>query len=107
LAVGWFFDEYCSFPCRCDAGKVIDNRAARCYANPESGHPGCSPEYDSEEKTTTMATNAALTKVLAGKKVDSVRQRETELDIDFTDGSTLTVHLSAATGYNDVVEYKG
>lgn len=60
-----------------------------------------------------MATNAALTKVLAGKKVDSVRQRETTLDIDFEDGSTLTVQLAAGTGAvtlmndNDVVEYKG
>jgi len=60
-----------------------------------------------------MATNSALTKVLAGKKVDSVRQRETTLDIDFEDGSTLTVHLAAGTGSvtltgdNDVVEYKG
>ena len=60
-----------------------------------------------------MATNAALTKVLAGKKVDSVRQREATLDIDFEDGSTLTVTLSAATGAvtltddDDVVKYKG
>ena len=60
-----------------------------------------------------MATNAALTKVLAGKKVDSVRQREATLDIDFEDGSTLTVTLSTATGAvtltgdDDVVKYKG
>lgn len=59
-----------------------------------------------------MATNAALTKVLAGKKVDSVRQRGATLDIDFEDGSTLTVTLSAATGAvtltgdDDVVKYK-
>ncbi|MCW3094457.1 MAG: hypothetical protein JWL77_75 [Chthonomonadaceae bacterium] len=74
--------------------------------------PGSSPDYDGEEKP-IMATNAALTKALEGKKVDSVRQRDTTLDIDFTDGSTLTVHLSAATGAvtltgdNDVVQYKG
>jgi hypothetical protein len=60
-----------------------------------------------------MATNTALTKVLAGKKVDSVRQRETTLDIDFEDGSTLTLHLSAAagtvtlTGEDDAVQHKG
>lgn len=60
-----------------------------------------------------MATNTALTKVLAGKKVDSVRQRETTLDIDFEDGSTLTLQLGAATGSvtltndKDVEQYKG
>ncbi len=60
-----------------------------------------------------MATNSALTKVLTGKKVDSVRQRATELDIDFEDGSTLSITLSAATGTvtltsdDDKVVYKG
>jgi hypothetical protein len=44
-----------------------------------------------------MATNQKLTKLLAGRKVDSVRQRETELDIDFEDGSTLTLKLAAST----------
>ena len=44
-----------------------------------------------------MATNQSLTKLLAGRKVDSVRQRETELDIDFADGSTLTLKLAAGT----------
>lgn len=59
-----------------------------------------------------MATNTALTKALAGKKVDSVRQRDTTLDIDFEDGSTLTLHLSTGTGSvtltgeDDEVQYK-
>lgn len=58
-----------------------------------------------------MATNQKLTKLLAGRKVDSVRQRETELDIDFEDGSTLTIKLAAPTqsvtlmGSNDTTEY--
>lgn len=58
-----------------------------------------------------MATHQKLTKLLAGRKVDSVRQRETELDIDFEDGSTLTIKLAAATqsvtlmGSNDQTEY--
>ena len=44
-----------------------------------------------------MATHQKLTKLLAGRKIDSVRQRDTELDIDFEDGSTLTLKLAAAT----------
>ena len=44
-----------------------------------------------------MATNQALSKLLSGRKVDSVRQRETELDIDFEDGSTLSIVLAAST----------
>jgi hypothetical protein len=44
-----------------------------------------------------MATNQELTKLLQGRKIDSVRQREAELDIDLTDGSTLTIKLAAAT----------
>lgn len=44
-----------------------------------------------------MATNHELTKLLTGRTVDSVRQRETELDIDFSDGSTLSIKLVAAT----------
>lgn len=45
-----------------------------------------------------MATNEKLSNLLQGRKVDSVRQRENELDIDFEDGSTLTLKLAAATG---------
>ncbi len=41
-----------------------------------------------------MATNTKLTHLLKGRIVDSVRQRETDLDIDFDDGSTLSVKLS-------------
>ena len=58
-----------------------------------------------------MATNAKLTQLLSGRKVDSVRQRETSLDIDFTDGSTLSVQLASAaksvslTSDDDKVEY--
>jgi hypothetical protein len=44
-----------------------------------------------------MATNEPLTKLLAGRKVDSVRQRGAELDIDFEDGSTLSLKLSGPT----------
>ena len=51
-----------------------------------------------KKENDNMATVQALTKLLAGRKVDSVRQRETELDIDFEDGSTLTVKMAAATG---------
>jgi hypothetical protein len=42
-----------------------------------------------------MATNSELTKLLKGRTIDSVRQRDTDLDIDLTDGSTLSVKLSA------------
>jgi hypothetical protein len=41
-----------------------------------------------------MATNTQLTHLLAGRKVESVRQRDAELDIDFEDGSTLSLKLS-------------
>jgi hypothetical protein len=44
-----------------------------------------------------MATNEKLTKLLLGRKVDSVRQRGAELDIDFGDGSTLSLKLAGAT----------
>jgi hypothetical protein len=42
-----------------------------------------------------MSTNQQLTNLIAGRKVESVRQRDTELDIDFADGSTLTIKLAA------------
>ena len=44
-----------------------------------------------------MATNTKLTELLKNRKVDSVRQREVVLDIDFTDGSTLTLNLATAS----------
>ena len=44
-----------------------------------------------------MATNQQLSKLLKGRTVDSVRQRDTELDIDLTDGSTLSIKLAAGT----------
>lgn len=44
-----------------------------------------------------MATNTKLTGLLKGRKVDSVRQREAVLDIDFEDGSTLTIILSTSS----------
>ena len=44
-----------------------------------------------------MATNHELSKLLKGRTVDSVRQRDTELDIDLTDGSTLSVKLATGT----------
>lgn len=58
-----------------------------------------------------MATNHDLTKLLNGRTIDSVRQRETELDIDLTDGSTLSIKLAAAaksvtlTSSDDKTEY--
>ncbi len=58
-----------------------------------------------------MATNQDLTKLLNGRTIDSVRQRETELDIDLTDGSTLSIKLAASTqsvtltSSNDKTEY--
>ena len=45
-----------------------------------------------------MATNSELTKLLNGRTIDSVRQRDTELDIDLTDGSTLSIKLAAGSG---------
>ena len=45
-----------------------------------------------------MATNTQLTKALKGRTVDFVRQRETELDIDLTDGLTLSIKLAAGAG---------
>jgi hypothetical protein len=44
-----------------------------------------------------MATQQQLSKLLNGRVVDSVRQRGAELDIDFEDGSTLSLKLSAPT----------
>jgi hypothetical protein len=44
-----------------------------------------------------MATQQQLTKLLQGRVIDSVRQRGNELDIDFEDGSTLSLKLSAPT----------
>lgn len=58
-----------------------------------------------------MATNEKLSTLLAGRKIDSVRQRGAELDIDFEDGSTLSVKLAAPTqsvtlvSSNDKTEY--
>ena len=58
-----------------------------------------------------MATNEKLTNLLSGRKVESVRQRGVELDIDFHDGSTLSIKLAGATGSvvltdeNDKKEY--
>ena len=58
-----------------------------------------------------MATNTELSKLLKGRTIDSVRQRETDLDIDLTDGSTLSVKLAATpeavtlTSSNDKTEY--
>lgn len=60
-----------------------------------------------------MATNQQLTKLLAGRKVDSVRQREAEFDIDFEDGSTLTIKLATPNtsvtlvNGDDKTEYSG
>lgn len=60
-----------------------------------------------------MATNEKLTHLLEGRKVDSVRQRGADLDIDFADGSTLSLKLSGPTGSvtltgaNDQEEYAG
>ena len=45
-----------------------------------------------------MATNEKLTHLLSGRKVDSVRQRGSDLDIDFTDGSTLSLKLASERG---------
>jgi hypothetical protein len=63
------------------------------------------------EVENTMATNADLTRLLKGRTIDSVRQRETDLDIDLTDGSTLSLKLAAGTqsvtltSSNDKTEY--
>lgn len=60
-----------------------------------------------------MATNEKLSKLLKGRVVDSVRQRETELDIDFEDGSTLSLKLATPaqsvklTSDRDQQEYAG
>jgi len=45
-----------------------------------------------------VSTNQELTNVIKGKEVDSARQRGAELDIDFEDGSTLSVRLADAEG---------
>ena len=58
-----------------------------------------------------MATNEKLTKLLANRKIESARQRGAELDIDFDDGSTLSLKLAGPTGSvtltdtNDKQEY--
>jgi hypothetical protein len=50
---------------------------------------------------------------LKGRKVESVRQREKDLDIDFDDGSTLSLVLESADSSvtlmnsNDKEEYTG
>jgi hypothetical protein len=59
--------------------------------------PAYSEDIPQDERRIKMATNSALTKLLKGRTVDSVRQRETELDIDLADGSTLSIKLAAAT----------
>jgi hypothetical protein len=45
-----------------------------------------------------MSTHEKLTKLLEGRIVDGIRQRGTELDIDFEDGSTLSVKLVSEYG---------
>jgi len=45
-----------------------------------------------------MSTHEKLTKLLEGRIVDGIRQRGTELDIDFEDGSTLSVKLVSEHG---------
>jgi len=45
-----------------------------------------------------VSTNQELTNVIKGKEVDSVRQRGADLDIDFEDGSTMSVKLADAQG---------
>ena len=58
-----------------------------------------------------MAMNHELSKLLKGREIDSVRQRDTEMDIDLTDGSTLSLKLAAGTetvtlvNSNDKTEY--
>ncbi len=52
---------------------------------------------NNREVDIAMATNQELSKLLKGRIVDSVRQRETELDIDLTDGSTLSIKLATGT----------
>lgn len=51
-----------------------------------------------------VARNEPLSKLLAGREVDSVRQRGAELDIDFTDGSTLSVRLAGPAGNVTLVD---
>jgi len=59
-----------------------------------------------------MATNQPLTTLLKGRVVDSVRQRGAEFDIDFEDGSTLSIKLAGPTqsvtliNGDDKTEYK-
>ena len=66
-----------------------------------------------QDESIQMATNAKLSKLLKGRKVDSVRQREKDLDIDFDDGSTLSIVLESADSSvtlmnsNDKEEYTG
>lgn len=60
-----------------------------------------------------MATQTQLTTILKGRTIDSVRQRGTDFDIDFADGSTLSLTLGNAsgsvtlTGKDDKEEYAG
>ena len=59
-----------------------------------------------------MATNAKLTQAVKGKKVETARQRGAELDIDFEDGTTLSVVLSSEKAVtvrdsNDKETYSG
>ncbi|HLJ56011.1 MAG TPA: hypothetical protein VKT77_13310 [Chthonomonadaceae bacterium] len=55
--------------------------------------------------------NTELSKLLKGRTVDSVRQRGADLDIDLTDGSTLSIKLASGggcvtlTSSNDKTEY--
>ena len=59
-----------------------------------------------------MATAHDLTKLLADREIDSLRQRGDVLDIDFTDGSTLEIKLAGEHGSvkltadDDTVEYQ-
>lgn len=60
------------------------------------GTTGCYAFFKLDKEIQIVSTNQALSKLLSGRKVDSVRQRGTELDIDFEDGSTLSLVLAAA-----------
>ena len=78
---------------------------------PWSSQNGCPATTHNPWKETEMATNQDLTKLLSGRKIDSVRQRDTDLDIDLTDGSTLSIKLAAGaqsvtlTNSDDKTEY--
>jgi hypothetical protein len=79
----------------CRAGVILSASSAGARPVGIDSRPGGKPAPFRREDI--MARNTRLSDLLEGRKVDSVRQRGDELDIDFKDGSTLSLRLATAS----------